>query len=67
MSVLPVRVGGLSKAEARDRLERDGPNRLPPPQHKSFGAAVFSVALQPILLLLLASTALYALRTGLNR
>ena len=61
IAVLPVRVGGLSEAEARDRLERDGPNRLPPPQHKTFGAAVFSVALQPMVLLLLASTVLYAL------
>ena len=61
ISVLPVRVNGLSEAEARDRLKRDGPNRLPPPQHKTFGAAVFSVALQPMVLLLLASTVLYAL------
>ena len=60
-SVLLVRVGGLSEAEARDRLERDGPNRLPPPQHKTFGAAVFAVALQPMVLLLLAATVLYAL------
>ncbi len=60
ISVLPVRVGGLSAAEAREHLERDGPNRLPPPQHKTFGVAVLSVALQPMVLLLLASTVLYA-------
>jgi Ca2+-transporting ATPase len=54
-------VVGLSEDEARARLARDGPNRLPPPQHKTFGAAVLSVALQPMVLLLLACTLLYAL------
>jgi Ca2+-transporting ATPase len=53
--------GGLSEAEARARLERDGPNRLPAPQHKSFGMALLAVALQPMVLLLLACTLLYAL------
>jgi P-type Ca2+ transporter type 2C len=52
---------GLSEDEARARLVRDGLNRLPPAHHKSFGAALRSVALQPMVLLLLACTLLYAL------
>ena len=52
---------GLSEDEARVRLARHGPNRLPPAHHKSFGAALRSVALQPMVLLLLACTLLYAL------
>lgn len=52
---------GLSAAQARARLERDGLNRLPPPEHKTLGAAVKAVALQPMVLLLLAATLLYAL------
>ena len=52
---------GLSEVEARARLARDGPNRLPPAHHQSFGAALRSVALQPMVLLLLACTLLYAL------
>src|SRR5512132_3007521 len=51
---------GLSEAEARARLQRDGPNRLPPPEHKSVAAAIASVAMQPMVLLLLACTLLYA-------
>jgi Ca2+-transporting ATPase len=52
---------GLSEAEAAQRLVRCGPNRLPPPQHRSPFAIARSVALQPMVLLLLACTALYAL------
>lgn len=48
-------------SEARSRLERDGPNRLPPAEHKSLFGMVTSVALQPMILLLLAATLLYAL------
>ena len=59
-SVLPIGTPGLSETEACARLKRDGPNRLPPPQHKTFAAAVLSVALQPMVLLL-ACTLLYAL------
>jgi Ca2+-transporting ATPase len=51
---------GLSEAEARARLERDGPNRLPPPKHKTFVTALLSVAAQPMVLLLLACALLYA-------
>jgi Ca2+-transporting ATPase len=52
---------GLDQAEAARRLEQHGPNRLPPPQHRSPLAVARSVALQPMLMLLLACTALYAL------
>ena len=52
---------GLSEAQARARLERDGPNRLPPPEHKSVAAVALSVAMQPMIVLLLACTLLYAL------
>jgi len=52
---------GLSEAEARERLERTGPNRLPPPQHKTPLVVLLSVASQPMVLLLLACTVLYAL------
>lgn len=52
---------GLSEADVRLRLERDGLNQLPPPEHKSAAAVVLSVALQPMIVLLLACTLLYAL------
>jgi len=51
---------GLSDDEARERLRRDGPNRLPPPRRTTLGAALMSVALQPMVLLLLACASLYA-------
>jgi Ca2+-transporting ATPase len=60
-SVEPRGETGLSEAEARDRLERAGPNRLPPPQHKTPVAVLLSVALQPMVLLLVACTLMYAL------
>ncbi len=52
---------GLSEAEARARLQRDGPNCLPAPQRKSLAGMVLSAAAQPMVLLLLACTLLYAL------
>jgi Ca2+-transporting ATPase len=58
--------GGLSEAEALLRLQRDGPNRLPPSEHKSFAVAVLSLASQPMILLLLACTLLYALLGSLS-
>ena len=60
-SVLRAGSAGLSEAEARDRLQRDGPNQLPPPDHKSVIGALMAVALQPMVLLLLCCTLLYAL------
>lgn len=52
---------GLSDADAQARLRRDGPNRLPPPEHKSTLRVVGSVAAQPMVLLLLACTVFYGL------
>src|SRR5436190_17002440 len=52
---------GLSQAEASVRLARDGPNALPSPSRKSLLAVVLAVAAQPMVLLLLACTLLYAL------
>jgi Ca2+-transporting ATPase len=52
---------GLSENEAAQRLLRCGPNRLPAPQHRSPFAVARAVALQPMLVLLLACTALYAM------
>ena len=43
---------GLSEVEARARLATAGPNRLPPPEHKTPLAVVLSVAVQPMVLLL---------------
>jgi len=57
----PCAATGLSEAEAEARLARAGPNRLPPPQHKTVLAMTLSVATQPMVLLLLACTLLYAL------
>ena len=51
----------LTEAEARARLARDGPNRLPSARHKTLPAAIVSAAAQPMVLLLLACTAVYAL------
>ncbi|MGY4829103.1 cation-translocating P-type ATPase [Sphaerotilaceae bacterium SBD11-9] len=52
---------GLSEAEAAARLLRDGPNRLPHPEHKGALVTLVSAALQPMVMLLLACTLLYAL------
>ena len=51
---------GLSEAQARARLARDGPNRLPT-QRRTWTAAVGTVLSQPMVLLLLACALLYAL------
>ncbi|MEK8034723.1 cation-translocating P-type ATPase [Ideonella sp. DXS29W] len=52
---------GLTSAEAEARLLRDGPNALPPADHKSILRSVWEAAGQPMVLLLLACTVLYAL------
>ncbi|HET7792604.1 MAG TPA: HAD-IC family P-type ATPase [Rhizobacter sp.] len=52
---------GLTDAEAAARLQRDGPNRLPHPEHKGALMTLVSAALQPMVMLLLACTLLYAL------
>lgn len=55
------RDAGLSEAEAALRLQRDGPNSLPHPGHRGVLATLASAALQPMVMLLLACTVLYAL------
>ena len=55
-----TRESGLDTVEVRARLERDGPNRLPAPPRKTWLTAVLSVSCQPMVLLLLACTLLYA-------
>lgn len=52
---------GLTEVQARARLARDGPNSLPSGQHTTLGAAILAAASQPMVLLLLACTVLYAL------
>ena len=52
---------GLTQAEAQARLLQFGPNSLPPPQHRSTLAMLLAVTAQPMVLLLFACTALYAL------
>lgn len=51
---------GLSEAEASLRLRRDGPNRLPPPDHKTVVWTLVGVLRQPMVLLLIACTGVYA-------
>ena len=53
------RAPGLTSAEAGSRLQRDGPNALPQPEHRSRWAIIISVLREPMLLLLLAATAVY--------
>jgi Ca2+-transporting ATPase len=60
MSANAPLASGLTEAEARARLARDGPNRLPSARHKTLPAAILSAAAQPMVLLLLACTAVYA-------
>ena len=50
---------GLTSAEAGTRHLRDGSNALPHPEHRSRWAIVLSVLREPMLLLLLAATAVY--------
>ena len=51
---------GLSDDEARARLLRDGPNRLPQARRRSLARIALGVATQPMILLLLATTLAYA-------
>lgn len=52
-------VGGLSSADAAERLRRDGPNVLPQPERRSRWRILRDVLREPMLLLLLAATAVY--------
>jgi Ca2+-transporting ATPase len=55
-----TRPSGLTAAEARVRLERLGANRLPAPPRRTVVSTLLSVAGQPMVLLLLACTLVYA-------
>jgi hypothetical protein len=52
--------GGLSAVEVGVRLARDGANRLPAPPRQTWLSALLAVSGQPMVLLLLACTLLYA-------
>lgn len=52
---------GLSEAQVRLRLARDGPNQLPAQRRTTWMSAIRSALSQPMVLLLLACTLLYAL------
>ncbi len=51
---------GLSAAEARDRLARDGFNELPARERRSMAAIAFGVMREPMFALLIAAAVLYA-------
>lgn len=50
---------GLSAAQARQRLEQDGPNELARPRRDGLPALAFEVASEPMFLLLVACGAIY--------
>ena len=52
-------IPGLSEKEASDRLAREGFNEIPSAKRRSFLAITFSVVREPMLLLLVASGAIY--------
>jgi Ca2+-transporting ATPase len=61
---LPAETGteaGLSRAQAAERLARDGPNELPSSKPRSVFAIAASIVREPIFLLLIACGAIYLL------
>ena len=52
---------GLSDAQARERLARDGPNRLPRGKPRTLRVIALAALSQPMFLLLLAAASVYAL------
>ncbi len=58
---LPEALPGLSSREAAAQLQRDGANALPEPERRNPWATVANVLREPMLLLLLAATAVYML------
>lgn len=50
---------GLSEAEARERLQKDGPNTLPANRPRSFWAIVRGVLVEPMFLMLLFAGGIY--------
>ena len=61
LAPMPEPVAGLSEAEARARLKRDGPNLLPQGERRSPLRIVLSVLAEPMLLLLLGAATIYLL------
>ena len=57
----PKPFAGLSSTDAAARLLRDGPNVLPQPEQRSRWTIIRNVLREPMLLLLLAATAVYLL------
>jgi Ca2+-transporting ATPase len=53
------RQAGLTEAEAAMRLAADGPNELPHPPRRGWGAIALGVAREPMFQLLAAATAIY--------
>jgi Ca2+-transporting ATPase len=54
-------LGGLSGAEAAQRLRRDGPNEIPRPARRSLGRIALEVLTEPMFALLLLASGLYLL------
>ncbi len=59
MALADFRPAGLSSAEARERLVRDGPNRLGTQDRRAWLDTLRDLLLEPMFLLLLAAGALY--------
>ena len=51
----------LTSAEAAERLRRDGPNRLPQPEHRQWPQVVWTVLREPMILMLVAASIVYLL------
>lgn len=56
---LPAHATGLSQAEAKQRLLRDGPNALPGKTRRNFFRRLWDLLRQPMFALLVAATFLY--------
>jgi len=52
---------GLSASQARDRLDRNGPNELPRQRRRGLGAIALEVVQEPMLAMLLAAGGIYLL------
>jgi len=55
----PAGYAGLSTAEARLRLDRDGPNELPGRERRGLGAIAWEVVKEPMFLMLVVAGGLY--------
>ena len=55
----PTQSAGISEAEARSRLAKDGPNELATTRRRGIGRLVFDVVREPMLLLLIVGGTIY--------